>query len=136
MLQIYKYNTGIIFHRYSPRGKSLKTGIVAVARHSHQLSINCSKIVNTNHPIKIKHLHILCTKCLTCHCSVIWNQTSVFSLSIQLELINFEVLKVNLNSKGQQFPQYIKKRTITSYVNSPTNKQTTTYVVCLNHYVT
>ena len=40
----------------------------------------------------------------------------------QLELINFEVFKENLNSEGQQFPQYVKKRTITSHVNSLTNK--------------
>jgi hypothetical protein len=26
-----------------------------------KLSINCSKIVNTNHPIKIKHFDMLCT---------------------------------------------------------------------------
>jgi hypothetical protein len=39
-----------------------------------------------------------------------------------LELINFEVFKENLNSEGQQFPQYVKKRTITSHVNSLTNK--------------
>ena len=36
-------------------------------------------------------------------------------------MINFEVLKENLNSEGQQFPQYVKKRTITSHVNSLTN---------------
>ena len=37
-------------------------------------------------------------------------------------MINFEVFKENLNSEGQQFPQYVKKRTITSHVNSLTNK--------------
>ena len=44
--------------------KSFKTGIVPIARNSDplpKLSINCSKIVNTNHPIKIKHFDMLCT---------------------------------------------------------------------------
>ena len=51
-----------IFHRYSPRGNPFQTGIVPVVRYSHslpKLSINCSKIVNANHPIKIKHFHVL-----------------------------------------------------------------------------
>ena len=47
---------------YSARGKSFETGIVPVARYNHplpRLSIHCPKFVNTNHPIKIKHFHML-----------------------------------------------------------------------------
>jgi hypothetical protein len=47
---------------FSPHRKSFQTGKVPVARYSQllpRLSINCSKIVNTNHPIKIKHFHML-----------------------------------------------------------------------------
>ena len=50
-----------IFHRYSLRGKSFQTGIVSVVMYSHplpRLSINCSKIVNTNRPIKIDLIFI------------------------------------------------------------------------------
>jgi hypothetical protein len=49
----------------SARGKSFETGIVSFDRHSHllsRLSINCSYIVNTNHPIGTKHFHMVCTK--------------------------------------------------------------------------
>jgi hypothetical protein len=49
-------------HRYSASGKSFETGIVPVARYSHLCQEHCSQIVNTNHPIKIKHFHMLCTK--------------------------------------------------------------------------
>ena len=41
-----------LFHRYRAHGKSFETGY----RYRHMLSrliIHCSKIVNTNHPIKI-----------------------------------------------------------------------------------
>ena len=54
-----------IFRRYSARRKSFETGIVPVSRHSYplsRLSINCSNIVNTNHPIETKHFHMVCTK--------------------------------------------------------------------------
>ena len=54
-----------LFLWYSPRGKWLETGIVPVARYSHPLSsltVHCSKILNNNHPIKIKHFHMSCTK--------------------------------------------------------------------------
>ena len=47
---------------YSARGKSFETGIVPVAMYNHplpRLSIHCPKFVNTNHPIKIKHFHML-----------------------------------------------------------------------------
>ena len=53
-----------LFHRYSVHRKSYQTGIVPVARYSQplpRLSIHCSKIVNSKHPIKIKHFHMLCT---------------------------------------------------------------------------
>ena len=56
---------GNLFHRYSARGKWFETGIVPVAEYNRPLSrfsIHCSNIVNTNHSIKIKHFHILCTK--------------------------------------------------------------------------
>ena len=51
-----------LFHRNIGRKKSFETGIFLVFRYSHplsRLSIQCSKIVNTNHPIKIKHFHTL-----------------------------------------------------------------------------
>ena len=51
----------------SPRQKSFQTDIVPIARYSHplsRLSKNCTKIVNANHPIKIKHFHMLCTRFL------------------------------------------------------------------------
>ena len=56
-----------IFHRNSFHGKSFPTGIDLIARVSlvtawPKLSINCSNIANTNHPIKIKHFHMVCTK--------------------------------------------------------------------------
>ena len=54
-----------LFHRYNPHGKSFQTGIVPVTRNSHplpRLRINCLRQVNTNHAIKIKHFHMLCTK--------------------------------------------------------------------------
>jgi hypothetical protein len=54
---------------YSPLWKLFKTGIVSIARYSYplpRLSIDCSNIVNTNDPIKIKHFHMLCTKCRCC----------------------------------------------------------------------
>jgi hypothetical protein len=50
---------------YSSHGKSFQIGKVPVARYSHplpRLSIDCSEIVNTNHPTKIKCFHMLCTK--------------------------------------------------------------------------
>ena len=43
---------------------SPRTGIVLVARYSLQLSrlsMYCSKIVNNNYPIKIKHMNMLYT---------------------------------------------------------------------------
>ena len=47
------------------RSYIIAASIVPIARHSYPLSclsIHCSNIVNTNHPIKIKHFHMLCTK--------------------------------------------------------------------------
>ena len=44
-----------MFHRYSPRGKLFNTGIVPIAKIKHKLF----KKVNTNHPIKIKHFHVM-----------------------------------------------------------------------------
>ena len=56
-----------IFHRCSLHRKLFPTGIVPIARHSlvialPKLSINCSNIANTNHRIKIKHFHMVCSK--------------------------------------------------------------------------
>lgn len=54
-----------LFHRHRPRGKSFQTGIVPAATYSHflaRLSTNYSKIINTYHPINIKHFLMLCTK--------------------------------------------------------------------------
>ena len=53
-------------HRYSARGKSFETGIVRYScRYVYCIvplcQVYCSKIVNTDHPIKIKHFHMLCT---------------------------------------------------------------------------
>jgi len=53
---------------YSPHGKSFQTDInpllpdiVTVAKILK--SINCSKLVNTNHPMKLKHFHMFFAKC-------------------------------------------------------------------------
>ena len=59
----------IMFHMYSPRDKSFQTCIFPITGHSHpfpRLNIHCSKIVSTNHPIKIKHFHMLFTKFIYC----------------------------------------------------------------------
>ena len=64
---ICKNNVENLFHSYSPLGKLFQTGTVPVARYSHpslRLSICCTQIVSTNHPIKIKHFHMLCTRCI------------------------------------------------------------------------
>ena len=53
------------FRQLCLRAKIVSNSIVPVARFNHpllRLSIDCSRIVNTNHPIKIKRFLMLCTK--------------------------------------------------------------------------
>ena len=53
-----------ICHKYSPRGKSFETGIVPSLGIVTRCQIYCSKIVHTDYPIKIQHVHMLGTKCI------------------------------------------------------------------------
>jgi hypothetical protein len=72
---------------------------VALNTNNSKFKFNCSKTINTYHPIKIKHFHMLCTHISNLHATnvLIMHVDSFvyieYSTNLDLYCLNFILLK-------------------------------------------